>query len=83
MIYPRGKMVLIQPDTEARISEIIDLPDDTRAKPKARGTVLATGPAVSRYVRTGDVVYFERFDWSRAGEGIIIREDEIMAREAR
>ena len=81
-IQPRGKMVLVQPEVEPRLSEIIELPEDTKVKAKARGKVLAVGPDVSKYIKEGDVVFYERFDWTPAPDGgILIKEDEIMARQ--
>jgi co-chaperonin GroES (HSP10) len=73
--------VLIKPETEKKISDIIELPDDTKAKPPARGVVLAIGPDVSE-LAVGDTVHFEGFDWTAAPEDcIVIAECEVLARE--
>jgi len=84
MIEPRGKMVLIRPEKIPNISDLIVMAEDTGLKPQAKGEVLAIGPDVSQYIRVGDTVYFEAFDWTRATEDtIIIAEGEIMARDGR
>ena len=73
--------VLIEPDKVKKVSDIIDLPDDSQIKPKPRGTVLAVGPDVTD-VAVGDIVHFETFDWTKAPHGrIILRESEILAVE--
>lgn len=80
-ICPSKDYVLIKPEEEPAISDIIALPDNTQAKAYPRGEVMAVGPEVTE-VGVGDTVHFERFDHSLAPGGcIIIKEDEILAVE--
>jgi len=82
MIVPRETFVLVELE-QPRISDIIDLPEDTSAQRPARGVVRAIGPLVTA-VRAGDKVHFEKFDWCVAQYSpmcIIIEEQEILAKE--
>ena len=73
--------VLIQIDKVVKISSVILVIEDTEVKPPPRGLVIAVGPLVDE-VEMGDIVHFERFDWNVAPEDcIIIKEDEILAKE--
>ena len=73
--------VLIEPEKEKKLSDIIELPEDTEIKPPCRGLVIACGPGCTE-VRPGQLVHFEQFDWCVApGECIIIRENEIIVKE--
>ena len=73
--------VLISPQTEVKISDVIFVTEDTTALPPAVGQVLAVGPDVTDVV-AGDTVHFERFDWTAAPRNcIIIKEGEIFAVE--
>jgi len=83
MIQPTRNNVLIDPEKTPQLSKVIFIPETTSAKPPARGRVVAVGPRCT-FVRAGDTVYFERFDWSQAPEGaIILGEGEILARDVR
>lgn len=76
-------LVLIDPEEAplASTSGTILLPDRKELQGRAAGVVRATGPDV-REVAVGDTVLFERFDWSRTGDGgIIISEGEVLAKE--
>lgn len=73
--------VLIKPEKIPKLSDIIELPDDTEVKPPAVGTVQAVGSKVQD-VAVGETVHFERFDWTAApGDCIILAEHEILAKE--
>ena len=73
--------VLIRQDTVPKLSDIIELPDDTEVKPPPVGTVVAVGPDVTE-VHAGETVHFESFDWNVApGDCIVIAEGEILAKE--
>jgi len=75
--------VLVRPDTQVSLSDVIVLTEDTTAKALPVGAVLAVGPDVSEVV-VGDTVHYERFDWCSApGECIVIAEGEIIAKETR
>ena len=74
--------ILIKPDKVKKVSDIIDLPDDSQIKPRPSGKVLEVGPLVTDVV-PGDMVHYEVFDWTRAPDDcIIIREGEILAKES-
>lgn len=76
-------MVCVSPAKEARISDIIELPEDTRAKADCYGTVLFAGPWCT-FIRPGDKVWYESFDHTVGPkETIIIAEGEILARRER
>jgi len=80
-IVPRGTNVLIKVEPAAKISDIIELPEDSTAIAKPIGIVLAVGPQVTE-VSPGDTVHFEQFDHTVAGKDqIIIEEGEILAKE--
>jgi len=73
--------VLIRPWKIAKISDIIELTEDTTAKPQPYGTVMACGPLVEE-VTPGDIVHFQNFDWNKAPHDcIVVAEDEILAKE--
>ena len=73
--------VLIKPATRAKVSDIIELTEDTDAKPQPYGQVLGVGPDVVE-IAIGDMVHYEQFEHTVApGEHIIIREGEILAKE--
>jgi len=82
MIVPRATFVLIKVEPAAKISDIIELPEDSTAIAKPIGIVLAVGPQVYEII-PGDLVHFEMFDHTVAGQDqIIIEEGEILAKEA-
>ena len=81
MIVPRGNKVLIQVQPVAKISDIIELPEDTTAQKQTTGVVIAVGPRVTEVVPR-DTVHFEQFDHTVADtDQIIIEEGEILAKE--
>lgn len=82
-IVPRETYVLIDPEKEITVSDLIVLPEHVQLKAKPRGKVLAVGPKCG-FVRPGDTVWFEKLDWTTVPgtDGhILIEEGEILAKE--
>ena len=76
-------MVCIDPERELKLSDLIILPDNTKAKANCAGVVRFTGPKCT-FVRPGDRVWYEKFDHTVGPmESIIISESEILARRGR
>jgi len=76
-------MVCVDPEKTPRVSEIIDLPEDTKARAKCYGLVKHVGPKCT-FVKPGDFVWFEDYEHQVGPlETILIAESEILARRWR